>query len=43
MSPLRLPLATIVSLLLAVSARAQFCPLDAGDTVRKIVACKPGV
>ena len=42
MSPLRLPLA-ILTVLLAVSARAQFCPLDAGDTVRKIVACKPGV
>ncbi len=27
---------------LAASARAQFCPLNAGDTVRKIVACKPG-
>jgi subtilisin family serine protease len=42
MSPLRIPL-VILTALLAVSARAQFCPLDAGDTVRKIVACKPGV
>jgi len=25
------------------AARAQFCPLDAGETVQKIVACKPGV
>jgi len=37
-----LPLA-LLSLFIAVSARAQFCPLDAGDTVQKIVACKPGV
>ncbi len=42
MSPLRLPL-VILTALLSTSARAQFCPLDAGDTVRKIVACKPGV
>jgi subtilisin len=42
MSPLKLPL-VILTAFLAVSARAQFCPLDAGDTVRKIVACKPGV
>lgn len=44
MSPLRNPL-VILSLVLALapSARAQFCALDAGDTVQKIVACKPGV
>ncbi|MBI2385342.1 MAG: S8 family peptidase [Elusimicrobia bacterium] len=42
MNPLRLALA-IVPLLIASAARAQFCPLDAGDTVQKIVACKPGV
>ncbi|PIR18915.1 MAG: peptidase S8 [Elusimicrobia bacterium CG11_big_fil_rev_8_21_14_0_20_64_6] len=42
MSPLR-PSLVILALILASSARAQFCPLDAGDTIRKIVACKPGV
>ncbi len=30
-------------LLLAPAARAQFCPLSAGETVRRIVTCKPGV
>ncbi|MCM2304563.1 MAG: S8 family peptidase [Elusimicrobia bacterium] len=42
MSPLR-PSLVILSILLSASARAQFCPLDAGDVVQKIVACKPGV
>lgn len=42
MSPLR-PALAILTVLLAVSARAQVCPLDAGETVQKIVACKPGV
>ncbi len=42
MSPRRLPL-VILTVLLATSVRAQFCPLDAGETVQKIVACKPGV
>lgn len=40
------PLPLLAALILAVaapSARAQFCPLDAGDTVQKIVACKAGV
>ncbi|MBI5247070.1 MAG: S8 family peptidase [Elusimicrobia bacterium] len=35
-------LAAVLSLL-AVSARAQVCPLDAGDVIHKIVACKPDV
>lgn len=30
-------------ILLAAAARAQVCPLSAGETMRKIVACKPGV
>ena len=42
MSPLR-PTLVILSILMSASARAQFCPLDAGDVVQKIVACKPGV
>jgi len=42
MSPLKIPLA-IFAVLLAAPVRAQFCPLDAGDTIRKIIACKPGV
>ena len=42
MSPFRLPL-VILSALLASTARAQFCPLDAGETIQKIVACKPEV
>lgn len=42
MSPLR-PSLALLTLFIAVSARAQFCPLDAGDTVRKIVACTEGV
>jgi len=33
----------ILTAFIASSARAQFCPLDAGDTVHKIVACTPGV
>jgi len=33
----------ILASLLASPVRAQFCPLDAGETVQKIVACKPGV
>ena len=42
MSPL--PSALVLTLaLLSTAASAQVCPLDAGDTVRKIVACKPGV
>jgi subtilisin family serine protease len=36
-------MAFVFILIAAASARAQFCPLDAGDTVQKIVACKPGV
>ncbi|MDD5305448.1 MAG: S8 family peptidase [Elusimicrobia bacterium] len=43
MSPLRPSLVILTALLAAVSARAQFCPLEAGDTVQKIVACKRGV
>ncbi len=43
MSPLRSLPALFLTLLLAASARAQFCPLDAGETIHKIVACKPGV
>ena len=40
----RLLAGPLLLLLLAVPAvRAQFCPLDAGATVRKIVACRPGV
>lgn len=35
-------LAAALLMLLAASARAQFCPFDAGDTVKKIVACKEG-
>lgn len=42
MSPLR-PALVILALLIASAARAQFCPLDAGETVQKIVACKQGV
>ena len=42
MSPLLRRIPVLMSLLLAVNASAQFCPFDAGDTVRKIVACKPG-
>lgn len=42
MSPLR-PSLVILTLLISTAARAQFCPLDAGETVQKIVACKPGV
>lgn len=42
MSPLR-PALAILAILLASVARAQFCPLDAGETVQKIVACKAGV
>jgi subtilisin family serine protease len=42
MSPLRLPL-VILTAILATSARAQYCLLEAGETVQKIVACKPGV
>ncbi len=42
MSPLR-PSLVILTVLISTAARAQFCPLDAGDTVQKIVACKPGV
>ena len=42
MRPLPLLIAVALSLI-APTARAQFCPLDAGDTVQKIVACKPGV
>ncbi|MBI2789910.1 MAG: S8 family serine peptidase, partial [Elusimicrobia bacterium] len=42
MRPLR-PALVILALLIASAARAQFCPLDAGDVVQKIVACKPGV
>jgi subtilisin family serine protease len=38
-----LALAALLLLLLAAGARAQVCPLDAGDTIQKIVACKPGV
>lgn len=43
MSPLRPALVIFTALLAASSARAQFCLLEAGDTVQKIVACKPGV
>lgn len=43
MSPLRLAAALLSTLILASAARAQFCPLDAGETIHKIVACKPGV
>jgi subtilisin family serine protease len=43
MSPLRLLPALVLTVILAASARAQFCPLDAGDTVEKIVVCKKGV
>lgn len=42
MSPLRLPL-VILTALLATSARAQYCLLEDGETVQKIVACKQGV
>ncbi|MCR4294946.1 MAG: S8 family peptidase, partial [Elusimicrobia bacterium] len=42
MSPLPLVAAALLTLI-ASTARAQFCPLDAGETVQKIVACKPGV
>ncbi len=40
MSPLS---RAILALLLPAAASAQFCPLSAGDTIKKIVACKPGV
>jgi len=33
----------ILSAFIASSARAQFCPLDAGDTIQKIVACRAEV
>lgn len=42
MSPLPLVAAALLTLI-ASTARAQFCPLDAGETVQKIVACKDGV
>ncbi|MDX6767927.1 MAG: S8 family peptidase [Elusimicrobiota bacterium] len=38
--PIRLLLAL---LLVAPAASAQFCPLSAGETVRRIVSCEPGV
>lgn len=42
-SLLRRAASAVLVLLLAPAARAQFCPLDAGEVVRKIVACRPGV
>lgn len=36
-------MAFVLISIVASSARAQFCPLDAGETVQKIVACKAGV
>jgi len=33
----------ILAAFLSTSARAQFCPLDAGGTIQKIVACRPEV
>ncbi|MEK7232399.1 MAG: S8 family peptidase [Elusimicrobiota bacterium] len=42
MSPLP-PSFVILAVLLSSSAHAQFCPLNSGDTVRKIVACTPEV
>jgi len=42
MSPLKL-LPLVILAALASPARAQFCPLEDGDTIQKIVACKQGV